>query len=186
MVCYYHTFDDIEAVSLSSTPAEFFEKLHTISKSDAAEVGSINFDTMLYAYMFNNTSDIRDYTEDVTNTIIRYADYHLARTSPKFLAKDLDELIDRMEAARQKQENDLLFLRNLCDAIKTPKSGCPYCIEKDGKFSVDVFKDPNSDMEIALSVGENKVQIGVRFADGRKGVLTTRGKYCPYCGRKIR
>ena len=55
-----------------------------------------------------------------------------------------------------------------------------------GSFYTDVFKSPDSDMEITLSVEENKVLINVQLAVGRTGILTTQAKYCPYCGKNIK
>ena len=79
-----------------------------------------------------------------------------------------------------------MSVSEFCTSSENKENFCPYCTMVNGSFYTDVFKSPDSDMEITLSVGENKVQINVQLADGRTGILTTQAKYCPYCGRNIK
>ena len=96
---------------------------------------------------------------------------------------ELQKRIDTMIASARLLTIDL---QKLAKSVNNRNCGCCYCTPSETGYCTDVFSDPESAMEVSLSVGDGAVDINVKFADGREGRLATAARYCPYCGRKIR
>ena len=169
---YDHRLADIvlhyNAISSPPSPQEFFDRLHAFSKCEKTDIED---DSFVFTGKYRG-----DYERESMIELVVYAQQAEREN-------ELQKQIDTMIASVRLLTIDL---QELAKSVNNRNCGCCYCTPSETGYCTDVFSDPESAMEVSLSVGDGAVGINVKFADGREGWLATAARYCPYCGRKIR
>ena len=167
---YEHRLADIVLhYNAISSPQEFFDRLHAFSKCEKVDIEET--DSVCFTDKY-----IGGYDRETMIELVVYAQQAERE-------KDIQKQIDTMIASVRLLTIDL---QELAKSVNNRNCGCCYCTPSETGYCTDVFSDPESAMEVSLSVGDGAVDINVKFADGREGRLATAARYCPYCGRKIR
>ena len=166
---YDHRLTDIVLhYNAISSPQEFFDRLHAFSKCEKTDIED---DSFVFTEKYRG-----DYERESMIELVVYAQQAEREN-------ELQKRIDTMIASARLLTIDL---QELAKSVNNRNCGCCYCTPSETGYCTDVFSDPESAMEVSLSVGDGAVDINVKFADGREGRLATAARYCPYCGRKIR
>ena len=186
---YDHRLTDIVLhYNAISSPQEFFDRLHAFSKCEKVDIEETDSVCFTDKYSKCEKVDIEE-TDSVCFTD-KYIGGYDRETMIELVVyaqqaereKDIQKQIDTMIASVRLLTIDL---QELAKSVNN-RNCCCYCTPSETGYCTDVFSDPESAMEVSLSVGDGAVGINVKFADGREGWLATAARYCPYCGRKIR
>ena len=150
---YEHRLADIVLhYNAISSPQEFFDRLHAFSKCEKVDIEET--DSVCFTDKY-----IGGYDRETMIELVVYAQQAERE-------KDIQKQIDTMIASVRLLTIDL---QELAKSVNNRNCGCCYCTPSETGYCTDVFSDPESAMEVSLSVGDGAVDINVKFADGREG-----------------